>query len=215
MLSSLDPHRTFFAQQDPAAIAAGVFHNDVIAVAHRNILLYHERAFLNASDLLNALRRAYHALAGDDLLAICIPDTLLPLADAVRSYFFNSQLVTLPNNSLAFIAPTECREMAAGAIDFLREKLPGIAIHFIDVRESMRNGGGPACLRLRVVLSSQQQAALHPGVRLTEQLYAQLREWINTHYREDIAPSDLADPHLLTESRAALAELATLGVPSH
>ena len=215
-LHQLFPERTFFARQNPAAIDAGVFHNDVICVAHRHILLCHEHAFADSVQLLDALCRAFHKLAGTALVVIRIPDALLPLADAVRSYFFNSQFVTLPDDTLAFLAPTECRALpaAAAAIDLLRAQIPGIAVHFIDVRESMRNGGGPACLRLRVVLTPAQQAALHPGVRLTPTLYASLRAWIERHYRETLAPADLADPQLLAESRRALAELRTLGLPS-
>ena len=85
------------------------------------------------------------------LVVIEVPDTLLPPEDAVRSCFFNSQMVTLPDGSLAFIAPVECLEMAtaAAAIELFGQRLPGLTVHFVDVRESMRNGGGPACLRLR------------------------------------------------------------------
>jgi succinylarginine dihydrolase len=178
------------------------------------MLLYHEQAFVNSGQLVDSLQRDFRALTTRDLLTICLADQILPLAQAVRSYFFNSQLVTLPDQTLAFIAPAECREQAAGAIEFLRQRIPAIAVHFIDVRESMRNGGGPACLRLRVTLTPQQQAALHPGVRLTDALHARLRAWISRHYRESLAPADLADPHLLAEVRTAMAELPTLGVPS-
>jgi len=213
-LHQLSPERTFFVQQNPAAIEAGVFHNDVIAVAHRHVLLYHERAFVDSDALIDTLRRAFHKVTGADLLVVCVPDALLPLTDAVRSYFFNSQLVTLSDNTLAFIAPTECQEIstAAAAIDLVRERIPRITVHFMDVRESMLNGGGPACLRLRAVLTPEQQVAMNSAVRLTGVLYNRLRAWIEHHYRESLSPADLADPQLLAESQAALAKLRDLGL---
>ena len=140
----------------------------------------------------------------------------MPLSDAVRSYFFNSQLVSLPTGNLALIAPAECQEIiaAAAAVDFLREKIPGLGVHFVHVRESMKNGGGPACLRLRVVLSPAEQAAIHPKVLLTDDLYTALHAWIETHYRDTLSPADLADPQLLAESQAAHAALRSLDLPA-
>ncbi|HEY8493818.1 MAG TPA: N-succinylarginine dihydrolase, partial [Myxococcota bacterium] len=84
-----------------------------------------------------------------------------------------------------------------------------------DLRQSMRNGGGPACLRLRVVLDARQAAAVAPGVWLDEALHARLVAWVERHYRDRLAPEDLADPQLLDESRRALDELTRiLGLPS-
>ena len=146
-LHQLDPRRTIFVQQHPDAIDAGVFHNDVIAVAHRNLLLYHERAYVDAPHAIGALRRAFGEATDAELHAVCIPDSLLPLADAVRSYFFNSQIVSLPNGAMALVTPQECESMpaAARAVEFVRTQVPALsAVHFVDVRQSMRNGGGPA-----------------------------------------------------------------------
>ncbi len=214
-LHQLSPERTLFARQNPAAIAAGVFHNDVIALAHLHIFLYHELAFADSAILLDSLRSTFSRCNGSELLTVCIPDSLLPLADAVRSYFFNSQLISLPTGALAFIAPAECQEIptASAALDFLKEKISALAVHFVHVRESMKNGGGPACLRLRVVLTPAEQAAIHPNFRLTPDLYAALQKWIETHYRESLSPPDLADPQLLAESRTAHAALKALHLP--
>jgi succinylarginine dihydrolase len=205
-LHKLPPQKTFFLEQSPRAIDAGVFHNDVIAVAHRHIFLYHELAYENFP--LAALQRKFRRL-----LPIRIPQNLLPLNDAVRSYLFNSQLVTLPDDTFALILPTECREInsAARTIDFIREKAPIISTAaFINVRQSMNNGGGPACLRLRVVLTPREEKAVHAGILFTDTLYKKLRTWIETHYRETLRPADLADPRLLRESRTALDELTRI-----
>ncbi len=214
-LHTLPPQRTLFLQQNPAAIAAGVFHNDVIAVGHGHHFVHHERAFAEGPEAMQKLSEAFRRVTGTELNVITIPDNILPLADAVRSYFFNSQLVSLPNNGLAFIAPTECEELptARAAINLLRDRIPDIAIHFINVRESMRNGGGPACLRLRVVLTPEEQASMHRGVRFTNALHEKLKRWVEKHYRENIAPADLADPALVRESKDALDALQAMGIP--
>ncbi len=212
-LHQLNPDHTFFLQQHPAALDAGVFHNDVIAVAHRHLFLYHEQAYHDAPRIIGTVNDSFLKLTGTPLLSVCIPESLLPLADAVRSYLFNSQIVTLPDDSMALIAPLECREIpaASAAIAYIQEHAPCLrAIHYADVRQSMQNGGGPACLRLRVVLTADQQTQLRRGTLLTEPLYTHLRTWIERHYRPDLHPTDLADPALLTESRTALDELSQL-----
>jgi succinylarginine dihydrolase len=74
----------------------------------------------------------------------------------------------------------------------------------------MQNGGGPACLRLRVVLTDEALRAAHQPVFLTDALVQQLARWIERHYRETLGADELADPQLLAESRAALDELTTI-----
>jgi succinylarginine dihydrolase len=209
-----------YARQNPAAIDAGVFHNDVIAVGNESVLLYHEAAFARQRAVIAELRRRYAAMnSGAPLLAIEVPSSRVSLADAVRSYLFNSQLVTLPTGGMALVAPAECREIrrVRRFIDGLiaRGDSPVRAAHYFDLRQSMRNGGGPACLRLRVVLTSEEWEALPSGIRLSDTLHATLVSWVTKHYREQVAAADLADPQLLEESRIALDELTQiLGIGS-
>jgi succinylarginine dihydrolase len=212
-LHTLHPSRTFFVQQSAEAINAGVFHNDVIALGHRQVFLYHERAYAETASLIESLRRGFGDATGGDLLEVAVPEKILPLTEAVASYLFNSQLVTLPGGSMAMILPIECREIpfAAAAVDYIRARVPTISVvHYVDVRQSMHNGGGPACLRLRVVLTAAEQGAIHRGVIFTPALYEQLKAWISRHYRDELRPEHLADPKLLAESQAALDELTTI-----
>ncbi len=51
-LHTLSHDRVVFAKQNPNAIDAGVFHNDVIAVGNKNLLFYHEKAFSNKKAVL-------------------------------------------------------------------------------------------------------------------------------------------------------------------
>ena len=215
-LHGLDPARTVFASQNPDVIDQGVFHNDVIAVGNGNVLFYHEQAFADEAGTLDALRRAL-AVAGTELHPVRVATSQVAVGDAVASYLFNSQLLSKADGRMALVVPHECRENAAVA-DYLAGLLAGRGpidelIEF-DLRQSMRNGGGPACLRLRVALTDAEAAAMHQGVIMTEALYAQLVAWVERHYRDRVETQDLMDPQLALECAAALEELTRiLGLP--
>jgi succinylarginine dihydrolase len=83
-------------------------------------------------------------------------------------------------------------------------------VEYVDVRQSMRNGGGPACLRLRVVLTEAELAATNPAQRFDAVLHGRLNAWAERRYRDRLAPADLADPSLIVESREALDELTAI-----
>jgi succinylarginine dihydrolase len=215
-LHGLDAARTVFALQNPDVIDQGVFHNDVIAVGNGNVLFYHDQAFADEAATLEALRRAL-AETGAELAAVRVASAQVPVADAVASYLFNSQLLSKPDGRMALVVPQECRENPAVA-GYLGELLasdgPVDELIEFDLRQSMRNGGGPACLRLRVALTGAEARAMHQGVIMTEDLYARLVTWVERHYRDRVEPGDLADPQLAIECAAALEELERiLGLP--
>ncbi|WP_028312837.1 N-succinylarginine dihydrolase [Derxia gummosa] len=213
-LHRLAPGRVVHAQQHPAAIDAGVFHNDVIALAHRDVLLSHEMAFLDEGGTLGALRAALDPLP---LRHLRVSQHDVPLADAVASYLFNSQLLDRDDGRFTLVVPAECRRIASVArwLDARLDEGEVIADLLVaDLGESMRNGGGPACLRLRVVLTAEQAAAVHPGVLFTPALHDRLADWVKRHYRDRLAAEDLRDPALAGEVARALAELeAVLDLP--
>ena len=205
-LHGLDDRHAVFAQQNPAAIDAGVFHNDVIEVGNGNCLFYHELAFLDEGGVLSDIRAR---LAGTELQPVRVSAAEVPIEDAVASYLFNSQLLNTPDGMLLAV-PGECREVASVSryLDsLLQQNGPITAVEVFDVKQSMRNGGGPACLRLRVVLSDEERRAINQGVVLTDALYERLTAWVNAHYRDELSQQDLADPMLLDEVRKALDEL--------
>jgi succinylarginine dihydrolase len=205
----LDPSRVLFSQQHPDAIDAGVFHNDVIAVGEGTFLFCHERAFLDEAATLDALARR----VGPRFDALVVRDDDVPLADAVQTYLFNSQLLPGGDGRFVLVAPQECRENAATAalLDRLVDGDSPIAeVLTFDLRQSMRNGGGPACLRLRVPLTAGEREAIRANVFLDEGLAREVEAWIVRHYRDRLAPEDLADPALVDETRRALDELTQL-----
>jgi succinylarginine dihydrolase len=215
-LHGLAPARTVLLQQDPAVIDAGVFHNDVISVANGSVLFYHEHAFLDEAASLHKLRHAMAEL-GAEFMPLRVDAGAVPLADAVRSYLFNSQLITKADGKMVLVVPQECEENPAVARYLQALVASGGPIDELlsfDLRQSMRNGGGPACLRLRVALTDIEARAMRQGVVMDDDLYVCLVNWVGRHYRDRLAPADLADPQLALEVQVALEELSLiLGLP--
>ncbi|MEP7349530.1 MAG: N-succinylarginine dihydrolase [Sphingorhabdus sp.] len=198
----LNPARTLFVQQSEIAIAAGAFHNDVVAVANERILFTHEQAFEHPEETyaqINALM--------PEAEVIIVPAERVSLADAVQSYLFNAQLVTLPDGRMALILPSEAQansnvwgwlsEMVAGNGP-IRELVP------VDVRQSMANGGGPACLRLRVVADPDTVDARFMA---DEAKLDRMAAVISQHWPESISPDQLGDPALVKQVQTARAAL--------
>lgn len=191
-------------RQNPAAIDAGVFHNDVIAVGNERTLLIHELAWANQPAVLAKLPEWVRVAE--------VPDGELPLSEAVRSYIFNSQLVTLPDGEQALVHPAEVGESSAGT-DVVRRMLDDGVIQRavqVNVRQSMHNGGGPACLRLRVAVDDASLSRIHHGVMLDDATIDRLEAWVKRHYRDRLTVANLRDPALPTETDDALAELETI-----
>ena len=206
----LNASQTVFACQNPEAIDLGVFHNDVIAVANESVLLVHQKAFLHQQDLYRELQNK----ADFEMTIIEASDEHISISDAVSSYLFNSQLLTMPDSSMILVSPTEC-EANTRVKTFIDETLsdsnnPLTQVHFLDLKQSMRNGGGPACLRLRVPLNERELTAMHQGVLVNNELLENLDNWVVRHYRTELSANDLADPNLLDESLTALDSLTDL-----
>jgi len=202
-LHLLPAARSLFPQQDPVGIDGGAFHTDVLAVGNGSFLMLHERAFRDHAALLGQLAE----LLGPTFRFALAREADFGLAEAVRSYAFNSQLLTLPDGTMAVIAPEEAGSLK-GSRTFLDAVVAGdnpvSAVHYLDVRQSMNNGGGPACLRQRIALTDDERAAVGARVFFDEALDAELVAWVNRWYREDLSGADLADPDLARESMQAL-----------
>jgi succinylarginine dihydrolase len=205
----LDPARTVFIEQNPEAIAAGAFHNDVVAVANGPVLFTHSDAFADQQGAYDAIRAVFPALE-----VVEVHSSKVSLAEAIRTYLFNAQLLTLPSGEMALIVPEECRESPSvwsyceALMDSngpIRHVIP------VDVRQSMANGGGPACLRLRVVCDP---ARVDPRFLLDPAKADLIESVISRHWPEQIDPSDLGSETLagsVIAARLALLEALDLG----
>ncbi|MDB5480164.1 MAG: N-succinylarginine dihydrolase [Caulobacteraceae bacterium] len=202
-LAGLGAEEAVFALQSGEAVAAGAFHNDVVAVSNERVLLAHPEAFDRPEILYEAIRGH---VAGAEIIEV----QDISLADAVSTYLFNSQIVTLPGGGMALILPAEVRENP-GVWEALQRALGGSSaiteVVVVDVRESMRNGGGPACLRLRVPASEAARAAIRPGYLLTPARWDQLAALVERLWPESVGPEDLLEPDLWAAARAADAAL--------
>ncbi len=204
--------RTVFVQQNPAAIDAGVFHNDVIAVSNLNLLFFHEEAFVDEGSSLERLQQACKR-AGFALQTVRLRTADVSLEEVVQSYLFNSQLLERPGGGMLLVVPSECREntRVSACLDKLLDSGGPIReVVTFDLRQSMRNGGGPACLRLRVVLNDAQLAAVRGRVFIDRSLHAELSGWVRRHYRDHLTAHDLSDPLLVMEVQEALLELESV-----
>ena len=211
---ALPARATLFLRQNPQVIRQGVFHNDVIAVSHLNILLAHTEAFEDGLRAVDEVARAYAALhpAQAPLCPVLIEEDELTVEEAVHTYFFNSQIVSLPGGGMGIIAPKETELLYDGKALELMERIcadagnPIREVRTADLRQSMRNGGGPACLRLRVQMNGVQLEALskHTGVLATDAMVEDLADIIHAHYPDTLSPQGLSNPLLLAACRRAL-----------
>lgn len=208
-LLQVPEEQAILPQQDPRGIDLGAFHTDVMAVGHRHLLLMHELAFCDAERLTESLR----AKLGSALRVVVASSKELPAEQAVAAYPFNSQLLSLPDGSLCIVAPEESRACDAAREYLERVVASGVGvtrIHYLDLRQSMHNGGGPACLRLRVPMSDDEMTSLSARVLVDEPLLSALEGWVDTHYRDRMTAADLADPLLWRQVATALDELTQL-----
>jgi succinylarginine dihydrolase len=201
----LKPDRCVFIRQSRAAIDAGAFHNDVVSVGALDTLFFHELAFEDTDAAVAAIRRAASGLF--EFRPIMVPLAEVPIEDAIRGYLFNSQLLKMPNEDrLVLVAPTETEDTESTRTyceRLVESNGPIGQVIYADVRQSMRNGGGPACLRLRVVMTEDEIDACHQGVLMDDESINELQDVIRKTYRDRLAPSDLADPAFADECRVA------------
>ncbi|WP_372730392.1 N-succinylarginine dihydrolase [Novosphingobium sp.] len=208
-LHGLDPARCLFIEQSGEAIAAGAFHNDVVAVANERVLFTHEQAFADPEGTYAAIRTKLPQAE-----IVVVPASAVSLADAIQSYLFNAQLLTLPTGEMGLVIPLEAWEMPSVRSwlnGMLASNGPIRRVLPVDVRQSMANGGGPACLRLRVVADP---ATIDPRFLLDEAKAALVERVVAAHWPEQIDPADLGSPALaesVITARAALLNALNLG----
>ncbi|MDX1291993.1 MAG: N-succinylarginine dihydrolase [Hyphomonas sp.] len=197
--------RSVIIRQSRAAIDAGAFHNDVVSVGALDTLFFHELAFEDTDAALDAIRHSARNLF--EFKPVMVPTSEVPIDDAIRAYLFNSQLLQMPDEDrLVLVAPTETRDVEstrAYCERMVESNGPIGKVIYADVRQSMRNGGGPACLRLRVVMTEDEINACHQGVLLDDETIDELQDVVRKTYRDRLAPSDLADPAFADECREA------------
>ncbi|MGB7656272.1 MAG: N-succinylarginine dihydrolase [Novosphingobium sp.] len=202
-LHGLDPARCLFIEQNPEAIAAGAFHNDVVAVANERVLFTHEQAFADPDGTYAAIRTAL-----PEAEIVVVPAASVSLADAIKSYLFNAQLLTLPSGEMSLVIPLEAWEHPRVRLwldGMLASNGPIRRVLPVDVRQSMANGGGPACLRLRVVADP---ATIDPRFLLDEAKAARIESIVAAFWPEAIHPAELGDPDLA--ARVVTARMALL-----
>lgn len=213
-LHQLYPGHFLFAQQNPDVVDSGVFHNDVISVGNQNVFLVHERSFVGQPSLYTNLKKMVSEICDTEMIILEVKESQISLKEAVSSYFFNSQLLTLPDNTMTLIAPLGCQK-SESITRFLKDvtdskQNPIGSVHYVDLTQSLENGGGPACLRLRVVLKEVEIAEMNQGVLFTDRLYTRLVEHINKYYPTRLTDKDLTDPAFYERNCESLNEITNI-----
>jgi succinylarginine dihydrolase len=209
-VNSIRPELCYFVQQNPDVIDEGVFHNDVISVGHKNVFLYHEKSFLDTDRVIDEIdQRLDHTLIG-----IKVTSKEVSVEQAVQTYLFNSQIISLSDREMALVAPQHCKEEPSvkAFIDKMLKSPdnPINKVFYFDLLQSMKNGGGPACLRLRVQLTKEELLNVNKECLLTDQKYNQLVQWVEKNYRDTLTTKDLFDPQFIGEVKRALEDLTVI-----
>ena len=200
----LDMEQTFFLKQNMKAINSGSFHNDIVSLSTENVFIFHEEAFNDSKNEIQKIRNAFKV--EDEYFFIEILKNDIPLDILVNSYLLNSQLVRNPSGDMTFIMPfevknySECTEWLAR----IKENSPIKDFKYIDIKQSMMNGGGPACLRFKIVVNENEFNNINPNFLLTPVLIKKLESLIKNSYRDTLEIRDLADPELINESYTIL-----------
>jgi len=207
----LSEEQVFLLHQHPEAVEAGVFHNDVIATSHQHLLIHHEKAFLDGDQTLERLEKTFQRVSGRDLLRIVVSENDLSLGDAVASYLFNSQIVTDSAGRFTILCPENCQQVTA-AQALVQQWIadaqnPISTVKYLPLDQSMANGGGPACLRLRVQLNDDQLAAIPEQYSINEAKVDEIGRWVERWYPETLNLVDLADVKFAQHCWAATDDL--------
>ena len=197
-----------FAQQSAESIDAGVFHHDVIGVGNKDFYFYHENALAEEAETITKLQDSFNG----KLNFLCVKESEIPMELAVETYLFNSQLVEYEQGHM-LIAPIRCRRNV-----LVRKYLQSITgrhkaikkVRYVNLKQSLWNGGGPACLRLRVMMTNEEFSAIHSGIIFTDKLHLKLRNWIKKYYVGNLIYEDLFVPQYIKRCRDALSELTDI-----
>ena len=206
----LDPDRVLFLKQHNLAIESGSFHNDIVSLANEEVFIFHQEAFADRVEL----ERVLHYLRDHvkNFQALEILSENISLDDLVSSYLLNSQLITLGNNEMMMLLPEEVQnhDNCMRWLNEIKSSSPIKHIEFVDIHQSMMNGGGPACLRFKVVVNQEELMLVNKKFLLTPQKLIDLRALIAKHYRDKLTPEALMDVRLMEESYTFLDELTQL-----
>lgn len=201
--------KVVFAQQNPDVIDQGVFHNDVISVGNQDVFFYHEESFVDTDKVIAEIS----SKVDFPMHFIEVKSSELSVKEAVSSYLFNSQLISLDNGEMMLIAPSDCehnREVQEYILQLIKSDKRIKQVQYSDCRQSMRNGGGPACLRLRAVVNDKELKSAHQKVFVDDKLIDTLTHWADKHYRDRLHVDELMDPKIIDESNRALDELTQI-----
>lgn len=206
----LDPDRVLFLKQNEQAINSGSFHNDIVSLANEEVFIFHQEAFADRVELERVLHHLKDHVLGFHPIEILSED--ISLDNLVSSYLLNSQLITVKNNEMMMLLPEEVQNHpnCMRWLDEIKSSSPIKHLEFVDIRQSMMNGGGPACLRFKTVVNSDEFDQINKKFILSPEKLMNMRALVSKHFRDKLNPEDLLDIKLMQESFSFLDELTQL-----
>tara|TARA_S200000501_G_scaffold715_1_gene662 strand:- start:1120 stop:2442 length:1323 start_codon:yes stop_codon:yes gene_type:complete len=209
-LHMLDEGNIFFLKQNINSIKKGCFHNDIVSLATENIFIYHEEAFEDSKKQISNLETKLQSEKENFFIEISNQEISLDIL--IKSYLLNSQLITKKNGEMAFIMPEEVNEHLECKrwLKKLKDETPIKDLRYIDIKQSMMNGGGPACLRFKIVVTEEEFNNINSDFILTDNLILKLEDLIQSSYRDALEIDDLEDPALISESFEILDNLTQI-----
>jgi succinylarginine dihydrolase len=181
-----------------------------VSLANEEVFIFHQEAFADRVELERVLHHLKEHVQGFHPIEILSED--ISLNDLVSSYLLNSQLITVDNNEMMMLLPEEVQNHpnCMRWLDEIKSSSPIKHLEFVDIRQSMMNGGGPACLRFKAVVNNDEFDQLNEKFLLSPTKLMDLRALVSKHYRDQLNPEDLLDIKLIQESCTFLDELTQL-----
>jgi succinylarginine dihydrolase len=181
-----------------------------VSLANEEVFIFHQEAFADRVELERVLHHLKEHVKGFHPIEILSED--ISLDDLVSSYLLNSQLITVDNNEMMMLLPEEVQNHpnCMRWLDEIQSSSPIKYLEFVDIRQSMMNGGGPACLRFKAVVNNDEFDRLNERFLLSPTKLMDLRTLVSKHYRDKLHPEDLLDIKFMQESYTFLDELTQL-----
>ncbi|SEI00219.1 succinylarginine dihydrolase [Rheinheimera pacifica] len=186
-LHALPDSKVLLQKQSKEAISRGIFHNDIISMNSHDLLVFHQQAYEDHESLIEKLM-------AQGICCVEIKAEEFSLEHALKTYFFNSEFISGKDGGLVLVMSKSCQHDAKVQVQLDRIQTAyskEIKTMYVDLDDSLRNGGGPACLRLRVQLNQEQFSAIPSQFLLTQNKLEALQEVVTRFYRESLSYEDV------------------------
>ena len=191
--------QTLICRQLATSVQKGVFHHDVVGMSHQDVLIIHELALEDQDHTLQLLQTMSQNILKKKLTIIQVSSEQLSLKEALDTYFFNSQFIKDQDGNVHLICAQQCNNHPKVSLlvdDLIAQKVIE-KVHYISLSESMMNGGGPACLRLRLPLTSKEFSNIPNCFKFSDEKYQEMVHFVHQFYPNQVRLADFIQINFL------------------